>query len=176
MPDRPPFLNLPSSALSIALVLAAWMTGGCSTGTTASQTSETNFVVSVPHIERMDVSICKGDNTAINRLLSGRAESFAKKIDHGSVWYGEGLSMEPLLEPGSWIVTRPHPYTKLRPGMVVLYTTTAGRQVVHALVRRTSEGWVAVGVNNDETDLEFVTSTNFAGVIAGVFTPARPQP
>lgn len=157
-------------ALTAGLAASALLAGGCA-GLTES--GSTALVVSVPHVERLDVSSCKGRPADINRVLSARAESFAQMIDRGSVWYGEGLSMEPLLEPGSWIVTRPQPYDQLQPGMVVLYTPSSGRPVAHALIRRTPEGWLAAGVNNRGVDREFVTSTNLAGVIAAAFTPAN---
>jgi hypothetical protein len=157
-----------STGLATALALSMWLSAGCSA---PPPSKPDRLVVSVPHLERMDVSSCHGDPTEINLLLSQRAESFAKTVDHGSVWYGEGLSMEPVLEPGSWIVTHPHPFEELKPGMVVLYTTTEGRPVAHALVRRTSRGWLVVGVNNRRVDPELVTATNIAGVIAAVFIP-----
>lgn len=166
-------LNARRSPLALsaaACLLPALLGGGCASA--PAPAARTALTVTVPHVERLDVSECMGSPAAINHLLSTRAESFAQLIDHGSVWYGEGGSMEPLLEPGSWIVTKPHPYTDLQPGMVVLYASASGRPIVHALVRRTSRGWIAAGVNNRSADREFVTPTNLAGVIAGVFVPA----
>ena len=160
--------GVPSRRFITGLVTAVLLLGGCANRST---NQSDKLVVSVPHLEHMDVSSCRGDRIEINQLLSARAESFAKTIDKGSIWYGEGLSMEPLLKPGSWIVTHPHAFDELKPGMVVLYTTTQGRPVAHALFRRTSRGWLAIGVNNRRVDSELVTSTNFAGVIAAVFTP-----
>ena len=144
-----------------------------SAATQRPASSGDTLLVTVPHIEHLDVSFCEGSPVAINRVLSTRAESFARMIEHGSVWYGDGLSMEPLLKPGSWIVTRPHPYTELEPGMVDLYTASSGRPVAHALIRRTSRGWLAAGVNNRRADRDLVTSTNLAGVITAVFTAAN---
>jgi hypothetical protein len=129
-------------------------------------------VATIPHSERLDISALGDDSFAINRLLSARAESYAKMIGSKSVWYGDGLSMEPLIQPGSWIVTRPHPYQDLQPGMIVLYTPSYGRPVAHALIRRTPHGWLAAGVNNKSIDRELVTSANLAGVLAAVFSPA----
>lgn len=163
-----PTLLRKSFRFAAGLVLSVGLTAGCTTRPVAKPKS---LVISVPHLERLDVSSCRGDPAEINQLLSQRAESFAKTLDNGSVWYGEGLSMDPLLEPGSWIVTHPRGFDELKPGMVVLYTTATGRPVAHALYRRTSRGWLAVGVNNRRIDPELVTSTNLAGVIAAVFTP-----
>ena len=172
-------MPLPAALRRLALIAslgwAALAAGGCASRTAPPPAgSRDTLTVTVPHLERLDVRGFNGHVADINRLLSARAETFAQKIERGSVWYGEGLSMEPLLAPGSWIVIRPHPYADLQPGMVVLYTTANGRPVVHALIRRTSRGWLAAGVNNRAPDREFVTPANLAGVIAAVFTPALP--
>ncbi|MET0261590.1 MAG: S24/S26 family peptidase [Rariglobus sp.] len=175
MPDRPRTLgaflraSVGSNALGVILLLLA--ASGCSSPTVARRPDV--IPVTVPHLERIDVSAYEGKQAAINRALAMRAEGFAKMVEQGSVWYGDGSSMEPVLEAGSWIVTKPHPFTELKPGMIVLYTTSSGRPVAHVLVRRTTSGWLAAGVNNRTVDREVVTPSNLAGVIAGVFTPAR---
>jgi hypothetical protein len=128
-------------------------------------------VVTVPHFEHMDVSSCQGRIEDINLLLSTRAEAFAKTIENGNVWYGDGLSMEPILKPGSWLVTHPQAFRDLEPGMLVLYTSSVGRPVAHALLRRTSRGWIVAGINNRRVDADLVTSDNLAGVITAVFAP-----
>lgn len=154
-----------------AVCCLAALSGCASPQGAAGNESSSSLTVSVPHGEKVDVSSCRGNAAAINLLLSARAEAFADMIGNGSVWYGEGLSMEPLLQPGSWLVTKPEPFENLKPGMVVLYTTSEGKPVAHALLRRTSGGWLVAGVNNRRVDPERVTPSNFAGVIAAVFAP-----
>ena len=154
-------------AFNLSVFLAVLLTG-CASRTPRAENS---LVVTVPRVERIDVRSLNGNKTAINRLLCARAESYATFIGSKHVWYGDGLSMEPLIAPGSWLVTRTCPFDELQPGMVVLYTTTSGRSVAHALVRRTGRGWIAAGVNNTALDRELVTPSNLAGVIAAVFTP-----
>ncbi len=153
-------------AFNLSVFLAVLLTGCASRTPRADNT----LVVTVPRVERIDVRSLDGNKTAINRLLSARAESYAAFIGCKNVWYGDGLSMEPLIAPGSWIVTRTCPFDELQPGMVVLYTNTSGRSIAHALVRRTGRGWIAAGVNNTSIDPELVTPSNLAGVITAVFT------
>lgn len=163
-------------ALGCACVLltAAGCTGP-SSARKAPVPAGTPLLITVPHLERLDVSRCNGDPAAINTLLSERASVFARALAGSDVWYGDGLSMEPILSPGSWLVTQPTPFSDLKPGMIVLYNSTAGRPVVHALIRQTAGGWLVAGINNPRADSELVTAANCAGVIVGVFSRA-PSP
>lgn len=157
-----------------ALALSGALAGGC-VSRQAGRTADV-LAVSIPFVEQLDVSDCEGDATAINLRLSARAEDYARPFANASVWYGDGLSMSPLLEPGSWVVIRPWAYEELKPGMIVLYTNNSGRRIAHALVRKTPHGWLAAGVNNRSPDRELVTPLNIAGVLAAAFTPSHAAP
>ena len=169
-----PRVRLQLAAAAFLATCALLLSTGCTNPTVAKEPPAPSplLVVSIPHLERVDVSHCKGSVTAINTVLSDRADLYARSLTNSSVWYGEGLSMEPLLEPGSWLVTRLLPFSELNPGMVVLYTSTSGHPVAHALIRQTSHGWLVAGVNNRQLDSEYVTSENCMGVIVGAFTSA----
>ena len=169
-----PRVRLPLAVAALLGACVLLLSAGCTTPTVAKEPPAPGplLVVSIPHLERVDVSKCKGSVSAINTVLSDRADLYARSLTNSSVWYGEGLSMEPLLEPGSWLVTRVTPFAELNPGMVVLYTSTSGHPVAHALIRQTAHGWLVAGVNNKRLDPEFVTSENCMGVIVGAFTSA----
>lgn len=80
-----------------------------------------------------------------------------------------GSSMEPVLPEGTVVVLRRVQFSELESGMDVAYTSARGEQIVHQLVRRTSRGWVARGLNNPREDPDLVTADNLIGVVYSVF-------
>ncbi len=98
-------------------------------------------------------------------------EAFARTRPYAAqVWRGQGLSMEPLIPPDAWIVSEELPFEDLKVGQVVLYHSSSGRRVAHALVKNTCQGWITVGVNNEHgIDDTRVTDYNYLGVITAAF-------
>lgn len=126
--------------------------------------------VTVPHVERFTVDDPTATSLTIDRALSERAEAFARSRKYAQTWRGSGLSMEPLIPPDAWIVTETIPYDALETGQVVLYNRSPGRRVAHALVKKTWEGWITVGVNNQRiADHTRVTRHNYLGVVTAAF-------
>lgn len=126
--------------------------------------------VTVPHIERFQVKDPATSGPAIHRALSERAEAFARERKHAQTWRGSGLSMAPLIPEDAWIVTETLPYETLQVGQVVLYYRTPGRRVAHALIKKTREGWITIGVNNRQrADYTRVTRRNYIGVVTAAF-------
>jgi len=128
------------------------------------------ITVTVPHIERYNLQGPPASQGAIDRALSERAEAFARQRQPAQTWRGSGLSMEPLIPPDAWIVTETLPYEALEIGQVVLYHRAPGRRVAHALVKKTREGWITVGINNQRVaDRTRVTRQNYIGVVTAAF-------
>jgi hypothetical protein len=148
------------ATLAIALLVGGLVTG-CQSKT---------LTVTVPRIERFRLSNPNALQLEIDRALSERAEAFAHTRKYAQVWRGLGLSMEPLIPPEAWIVTETLPYDTLERGQVVLFNRSLGRRVAHALVKKTSEGWITVGVNNQQiADHTRVTRRNYLGVVTAAF-------
>jgi len=105
------------------------------------------------------------------------AEAAASHLTGAQAFLGAGESMQPVYASGTAIVVTPCNFSQLRPGMSVVYVNHDGRGVAHALVEKTSDGWVAQGVNNPEQDADLVTAQNLVGVIAQAYassdTPMR---
>ncbi len=128
------------------------------------------LTVTVPHIERFRVAKSTATPLVIDRALRDRAEEFARQRSHSQTWRGSGLSMEPLIPADAWIVTETIPYEALEIGQVVLFNRSPGRRVAHALVKKTRDGWITVGVNNRQiADSTRVTRRNYLGVVTAAF-------
>ena len=76
--------------------------------------------------------------------------------------------MEPLYTENTIILTIPFPYDDLEEAMIIAYRNRDGKIVIHELLRKERDGWLAVGVNNPTVDPELVTQQNFLGVVYGV--------
>lgn len=150
-------------SFAAALVVAAFglVLAGC---------QQAPVTVTVPHIERFHLKDPSASGPAIDRALSERAEAYARERKHAQTWRGSGLSMEPLIPADAWIVTEVLPYETLEIGQVVLFYRTPGRRVAHALIKKTREGWVTIGVNNRQVaDYTRVTRRNYIGVVTAAF-------
>ena len=84
---------------------------------------------------------------------------------------GSGNSMLPLYKDHTVIITERQPIADLKPGMTVVYVGGLGFPVAHVLVKYTSEGWIAMGVGNRESDERRVTADNYMGVVVKAFEP-----
>jgi hypothetical protein len=159
-----------STPLRLIALAAILLVGGVSSGCPSN-----TITVTVPRIERFKLSDPDASRFKIDRALSERAEVYASTRPHAAeVWRGLGLSMEPLIPPNAWIVSELLPYETLEPGQVVLYNSSSGRRVAHALMKNTRQGWITVGVNNEQAiDPTRVTSYNYLGVITAAFVAEK---
>ena len=83
---------------------------------------------------------------------------------------GSGDSMLPLYRDHAVVVTQQSAVADLRAGMTAVYLADSGRPVAHVLVRKTSDGWIAMGVGNDKCDSTRVTEGNLLGVVVKAFS------
>ena len=82
----------------------------------------------------------------------------------------EGTSMLPYFGNGAVLVVKTLPSEKLRAGMVVVYKNRFNETVAHRLEASAStEGWIARGYNNRESDSTAVTKDNLLGVVYATF-------
>ena len=82
---------------------------------------------------------------------------------------GGGVSMAPLYGENTVLVIQPIAFEDLEPGMIVAYRGPDGVQIVHKLLRREGDSWVAIGINNETIDRMRVTRENLIGVVYGIF-------
>ena len=76
----------------------------------------------------------------------------------------------PLYSSRTAIVVREQSYTRLKPGMAVVYRHTEGHYVAHVIVEQLRAGWIAAGLTNAESDDELVTRENLVGVITAAYS------
>jgi hypothetical protein len=86
---------------------------------------------------------------------------------------GSGDSMLPLYRDHTVVVTRRVDFSELRSGMTAVYFGESGRPVAHVLVKKTFEGWIAMGVGNAKCDSTPVTKANLLGVVVKAFEPSK---
>lgn len=103
------------------------------------------------------------------------AMRFAKKyvVAHPGTEFlvGSGDSMLPLYKDHTVVVTQKIAVADLKAGMTAVYLGDSGRPVAHVLVRKTSEGWIAMGVGNLACDETLVTQDNLIGIVVRAFEP-----
>ncbi len=86
---------------------------------------------------------------------------------------GSGNSMLPLYRDHTVVVTQRIAMSDLRAGMTAVYVGESGRPVAHALVKKTSEGWIAMGIGNASCDSTLVTEGNLLGVVVKAYQPMK---
>jgi hypothetical protein len=86
---------------------------------------------------------------------------------------GSGSSMLPLYPDHTVVVVQPLAPAELKAGMTVVYANESGRPVAHVLVKKTSEGWIAMGVGNTDWDSTRVTAGNLQGLVIKAFAPSQ---
>lgn len=82
---------------------------------------------------------------------------------------GSGNSMQPLYDENTVLIIAPIAYEDLERGMLVAYRNSQGRRVVHTLIWRDTNGWIAQGLGNNGADRDRVTIYNLEGVVYGAF-------
>ena len=94
-------------------------------------------------------------------------------VDHPGTEFlvGSGDSMLPLYRDHTVVVTQKTAVGDLKAGMTAVYIGELGRPVAHVLVKKTSDGWVAMGVGNAECDSTLVTAENLVGVVVKAYEP-----
>jgi hypothetical protein len=85
---------------------------------------------------------------------------------------GSGDSMLPLYKDHTVVVTQQVALNDLKAGMTAVYVGESGRPVAHVLVKKTSDGWIAMGVGNAECDATLVTANNLVGVVVKAYEPS----
>jgi len=100
------------------------------------------------------------------------AQNFVAGHPGADFMVGSGDSMLPLYKDHTVIITMRMPISSLQPGMTVVFVGDRGFPVAHALVRKTAEGWIAMGVGNPECDSRRVRDDNYMGVVVKAFEPA----
>lgn len=102
------------------------------------------------------------------------AKAIQAKDPKRMVGWGKGSSMSPIYSENTLLVTAPVKYDELEVDMIVAYKNSKGKNVVHRLVRRSGEYWVAQGINNENADEELVTPENLIGVVYATFQSRTP--
>jgi signal peptidase I len=78
-------------------------------------------------------------------------------------------SMKPTLDENSVVTVETVAFSQLRKGDIVIYRNSSGVPIVHRLHGLNSRGWIVLGDNNDTTDREAVTESNFVGRVCAIF-------
>lgn len=142
--------------IAVGAALASLLGSGCNTA--SAESNLTMFAENAP----LPTIVARGtEMAAAERAATQSRGCFAVQ--------GEGSSMEPVYVHGTALVIRAGGYQNLRPGTPVVYANRRGVSVAHMLVEQTANGWVAVGLNNDQADSELVTPDNLVGVITHAF-------
>jgi len=84
---------------------------------------------------------------------------------------GSGNSMLPLYKDQTVVVTQRVAVLELKTGMTAVFIGDQGRPVAHVLVRKTSEGWIAMGIGNERPDSTPVTEANLLGIVVKAYEP-----
>ena len=82
---------------------------------------------------------------------------------------GSGDSMLPYYRDNTLIVIERRPFAELRRGTTVVYLSSQGWPVAHALVEKDGGGWSVKGLNNPGCDPDRVTEANYAGEVVRAF-------
>lgn len=97
------------------------------------------------------------------------ARYIAAQHEGAQVMRISGESMHPFFGEGALVVVKKIDSSRLRSGMVVVYTNRFGETVAHRLLSNRDGGWVAKGYNNDREDSTLVNASNLIGVVYATF-------
>ncbi len=100
-----------------------------------------------------------------------RAEAYVKAHPGADYVVGSGDSMLPLYRDHTVLVIEKNQINELKRGMTVVFIGDNGFPVAHTLVRQTANGWVAIGLGNNENDHTLVRSSNYIGTVTQAFEP-----
>ena len=84
----------------------------------------------------------------------------------------DGDSMLPFFGSASIAVIQQIPASRLRLGMIAVYTNFLGEKVAHRVVAKATTGWTVQGYNNSRADSTIVNETNLLGVVYATFDTA----
>jgi len=84
----------------------------------------------------------------------------------------DGDSMLPFFGSDSIAVIQKIPVTRLRLGMIAVYTNFLGEKVAHRVVAKLDAGWTVQGYNNSRADSTIVNEANLLGVVYATFNTA----
>lgn len=99
------------------------------------------------------------------------AEAYVAAHPDCEPFVGRGDSMLPLYRDRTVLVVKMMTMSELRQGMTVVFFGDQGRPVAHVLVKRTTRGWVAMGLKNHLPDLTHVRADNYLGTVVRAFAP-----
>ena len=84
----------------------------------------------------------------------------------------DGDSMLPFFGADSIAVVQQIPATRLRLGMIAVYTNFLGEKVAHRVIAKAQDGWTVQGYNNPRADSTVVNESNLLGVVYATFNTA----
>jgi signal peptidase I len=154
--DRPFSVFLQRAFVVIALAGICFSFAGCTTLSVERNRSEIMARLPQPHL------VIPGNAFEAACLA-------AAHVPGAQVLYGAGNSMEPLYADGTAVVVDHYDYTKLQPGMAVVYWSNLGYRICHVIIGQSYRGFIMQGLNNDCRDDEYVTPENYIGVITQAF-------
>ncbi|MGH7995981.1 MAG: S24/S26 family peptidase [Opitutaceae bacterium] len=105
------------------------------------------------------------------RQALGQAADYVRRHPGADFSVGSGDSMLPLYHDRAVIVTERPSLGSLKVGQTVVFMGADGVPMAHILVRRTSRGWVTMGLGNREPDDGFLTDNAYMGVVVEAFQP-----
>lgn len=136
----------------------------------------TNLQVNANFLKIVSIAlIALATTTSTGLAKSGvspeQAIADAKIIQKGhptwNLFAGSGFSMDPFFGDNSLLFVEKTPISKMKPGMVAVFTDHQGDTVAHTVVRVTPEGLVTKGLNNSTIDPTPVTHERLIGAVIG---------
>ena len=102
--------------------------------------------------------------------IATRAAQMIRRGYFGAtIGQGAGESMMPLYGDNSLFVIRSADFDSLERGAMIAYRNQHGQIIIHQLIRKRGQKWMAQGLNNKVMDNEWVTIDKFIGVVYAVF-------
>ena len=114
--------------------------------------------LNVPPLSTVDINSARGAAQMIRRGYFG-----------AMIGQGAGESMTPLYGDNSFFVLRAVDFDSLERGTIIAYRNQHGQIIIHQLIRKRGQKWMAQGLNNNFMDNEWVTDDKFIGVVYAVF-------
>ncbi len=97
------------------------------------------------------------------------ARQFVATHPGAEIALGTGDSMLPFYKNNTLLAVTKLPIAQLKPGMTVVFKSAEGWPVAHAVVEKTSDGWVTQGLHNAQADAMVMTEQNYVGVVARAY-------
>jgi phage repressor protein C with HTH and peptisase S24 domain len=99
------------------------------------------------------------------------ANQYVKRHPGSDYAIGSGDSMRPLYQDRDVIVIERPALSDLKVGQTVVFMSGTGVPVAHLVLKRTSRGWVTIGLNNSEADEDTLTEGRYVGVVVKAYHP-----